>query len=719
DRKQSIYSFQGAQPELLIGEFEFHRDRAEGAGFQFERVDLLDSWRSTPQVLSFVDACFAPPELARAILPRAEAEAIVHKPQRVSDAGCVDLWPLERETKEPDREAWDAPLDLETADSANRRLARKIAGEIEALVERGDAVFDKDARAWRPARFGDVIVLVRRRKGLFEEIIRELKRRGVPVAGADRLSLSAHIAFDDLLAVGRFALFPDDDLTLAALLKSPLFDIDDEGLYALAHGRGRQSLWRRLRERRGEQPAWARAEALLSAIRKEAREQAPFEFYARLLGRTDEHGRSMRARLLTRLGAEAGDAVEEFLAQVLAAEQRGVRDLESLVAAFAALDITVKREMEGDRGEVRVMTAHGAKGLEAPIVFLPETTLKAAGRGSPLLQTSRGGFLWCGSKAGDCEGSAAARKAREEKEADEALRLLYVGLTRARDRLVLCGRIDARTTDEKVGGWYAAVREAFGHEDIAPQVREIEGEGFAFLRYGPDPDRLPPTAQLAASAAPLPAWAGKLAAPDPETMKYASPSEMVETIRAPAPSPLAQAGGVGRFRRGSIIHRLLQLLPDIAPPERAKAARRLLAREPQLTDDQRAEMAAAAFAVLDDPRFAEVFGPGSRAEAAIAGTAADLPRGLAVSGRVDRLLVTPGRVLVVDYKTNRPAPASIEEADEAYRVQMAVYAAVLREVFPGRRVEAALVWTDGPRLMPVPEKVMADTLERLRQAVDA
>ena len=188
---------------------------------------------------------------------------------------------------------------------------------------------------------------------------------------------------------------------------------------------------------------------------------------------------------------------------------------------------------------------------------------------------------------------------------------------------------------------------------------------------------------------------------------------MAETARGPAPSPLAQAGGIGRFRRGDIIHRLLQLLPDFAPAERRAAAQRLLAREPGLSDEQRAEMAGAAFSVLDDPRFAEVFAPGSRAEAAIAGTAKDLPAGLAVSGRVDRLLVTPSRVLVVDYKTNRPAPASIEEADDAYRIQMAVYAAVLREVFRGRRVEAALVWTDGPRLMPVPEKVMADALARL------
>jgi ATP-dependent helicase/nuclease subunit A len=139
----------------------------------------------------------------------------------------------------------------------------------------------------------------------------------------------------------------------------------------------------------------------------------------------------------------------------------------------------------------------------------------------------------------------------------------------------------------------------------------------------------------------------------------------------------------------------------------------LLARELDLTDEQRAEMAAAALAVLDDARFAAVFGPGSRAEIALSGTAPGLPAGLAVSGRVDRLVVEPDRVLVADFKTNRPAPATIEAADPAYLRQMALYWALLGEVFPGRRVEAALIWTDGPKLMPIPENLLRRALDEM------
>jgi ATP-dependent helicase/nuclease subunit A len=711
DEKQSIYSFQGADPQRLLAETQGYIAQITAADRIGKAVPLTMSYRSTVEVLSFVDALFSAPETRSGVPAPAGEDVVRHQPFRVDHKGCVDLWPLERELPGEEREAWDAPLDAESEHGANRRLAEKIAVEIQALIARGDAVFDKETRQWRPAHPGDILVLVRRRKALFEEVLRALKRRGVPVAGADRLSLSAHIVFDDLLALGRFCLFPDDDLTLAALLKSPFCGLSDDDLYALAKGRP-GTLWKAVNERAAEQPVWSAARDLLRWALAESRRKQPFEFYALLLGRVDDSVRSNRAKVLTRLGEEAAEALDEFLAQILAAEQRGVRDLEALVADFASLDIVVKREMEGARQEVRVMTAHGSKGLEAPIVFLPETTMKGGARGSPLMQTAEGGFLWCASKANDCAASAEARERRQKKDDEEALRLYYVALTRARDRLVLCGRIDARTKDENVGGWYAAAQAAFAHPDIEPGVREISDDGRK--RFGPDPMKAEALAsRLAPAQVPTPAWTLAPAAPETPAARYAAPSTLEDEARGSAPSPLAAVSGLGRYRRGEIIHRLLQLLPDIEPAARRTAAGRLLAAERDLTDDQRTEMASAAFGVLEDDRFAAVFGPGSRAEVSVAGGARGLPSELRIAGRVDRLVVTPDRVLVVDYKTNRPSPDRIENADPAYLSQMAVYAAVLAEVFPDRPIEAAIVWTDGPKLMAVPEKVMAAALARL------
>ncbi|MDP1630517.1 MAG: double-strand break repair helicase AddA [Caulobacter sp.] len=719
DEKQSIYSFQGADPQRLLGETRRYIDQILAAEGEAAGVPLTVSYRSTPQILTFVDALFVASDTRRGVPPPSGEDVVSHQAHR-DHPGCVDLWPLDREETSEEREAWDAPLDEEAETSANRRLARRIAGEIEALVTRGDAVFDKalkgqdgKAGAWRPAGYGDVLILVRRRRVLFEEIIRELKRRGVPVAGADRLTLSAHIAFDDMMALARFVLFPNDDLTLAGLLKSPFCGLTDEDVYALARERRPDTLWTALQRRAGEQAAWSPVLDFLRTALALSRQHTPFGFFGRILGLTGPGGRSMRAEMLTRLGDEAGEVLDEFLARTLAAEAQGVRDLETLAAAFVGLNISVKREMDAAAGQVRVMTSHGAKGLEAPIVFLPETTVNRTARGSPLLETEAGGFLWSARADDDCLASAAARERRQAREEDEAWRLLYVALTRARDRLVLCGRIDARTADDKVGGWYAAMQAAMAHPTVADDVSTVRVGDLDIQRFGPDPERLTATAPAPPPPSPLPDWTRRAAPEEAAIMRYASPSQLAEREQGPAPSPLDAVQGIGRFRRGDLIHRLLQLLPDVAPAERRAAAARLLAREPDLNDSQRREMTAAAFGVLEDPVFADVFGPGSRAEAAMAGASPRLPAGLAVSGRVDRLLVAPDRVLVIDFKTNRPAPARIEDADFAYRIQMSIYAAVLAEIFPGRRIEAALVWTDGPRLMPVPENMIDATLANL------
>jgi ATP-dependent helicase/nuclease subunit A len=712
DEKQSIFSFQGAAPERFAHETEAFAGLVKGSGRPFERVPLLESWRSAPEILGFVDRVFEPPEIAAGLKPAGvTAYPILHKATR-EPGGTVDLWPLEETEPWDEPDPW-APVNTPPPESAGKKLAARIAAAIKAMVARGEAIQDRRTGKPRPATWGDVLILVRRRNALFHEIIRALKGLAVPVGGADRLLLSEHAAFQDLLALGRFARFPGDDLTLAALLRSPFCGVDEDPLFDLAHGRT-GPLWATLQARADERPAWREAVRFLEWARREAEGRSPFDFYARVLSRLDEAGASMKRRMLTRLGREAEDAIDAFLSQALAAEQRGVMELERFVDEMAASEIEVKREQDDPEGrsagEVRVMTAHGAKGLEAPIVILPDTTTRATAQGGPLLSAEGGGFLWAPRKADDCPASAEARAARETAAGHESLRLLYVALTRARDRLIVCG---VKTQDQFFkGSWRDVVERGFAHEAVAPDVRVVSlEEGGTALRYGPDPLVLAAQGPMQEVETVLPDWVRRLAPAEAAATRYASPSRLGETAQASAPSPLAAVGGLGRYRRGDIVHRLLQLLPDMPADQRAAAAARLLARERDLTDDQRGEMAAAALAVLEDPRFAAVFGPGSRAEVAIAGAAERLPKGLAISGRVDRLLVTPDRVLVADFKTNRPSPERIEDADPAYVMQMAVYWAVLRQVFPGRAVEAALVWTDGPRLMPVPEILMAAALD--------
>jgi len=718
DEKQSIFSFQGADPARLLAESQHFQTLIEEVDRQFKAVSLAESWRSTPEVLSFVDSVFLDPEARLGLSPpQADGEGplnvISHLARRPAGFGAVDLWPLVQNPPKPEIDPWK-PVDAEPEKSANKILAQQIATDIKAQVQRGDAVQDRESKTGglRPASYGDFLILVRRRGVLFQEIIRALKREGVPVGGADRLKLSEHVVFKDLLGLAQFCLFTDDQLMLAALLRSPFCDVDETSLYDLAHDR-RGGLWAALTARGDERPEWLAARQFFGWARQTAGAASPFDFYAKVMSRLDGNGRSMRERLLSRLGKEAEEALDAFLAQALAAEARGVHDLEQFVADMAALEIDVKREQEDGKGEVRVMTAHGAKGLEAPIVYLPDTATKSSAQGTNLMQDADGAFYWAPKKINDIEPTAEARLLRANASDHESLRLLYVALTRARDRLVVCG-VEPGKPHYKVGSWYDYVERALNKPAIADQVRDVPFLEANLRRFGADPVLAARSDTVLETASVLPAWARALAKQEAIGTRYASPSTLAESEKGPAPSPLATLGGLGRYRRGDLIHKLLQVLPDLPPEQFEAGAERILARERDLTEAQRLEMTKAALAVLTDPQFAAVFGPGSRPEVAIAGRAEGLPENLAISGRVDRLVVSAERVLVVDYKTNRPAPATIDGADRAYLVQMAVYVAVLREVFPGRAVEAALVWTDGPKLMPVPNDLVAQTLEGLK-----
>jgi ATP-dependent helicase/nuclease subunit A len=733
DQKQSIYSFQGARPERLLIEAQAYASQIEGAGGAFRQVPLETSFRSTEDVLQFVDAAFVGPERTRALAGET-GDITTHSAARVGQRGAVDLWPLFEDPEATDREAWNAPVDKESVFSGRKRLAQTLAREIKRQVESGVAVHARgaDGPTLRPARYGDFLVLVRRRDATFEEIIRALKTEGVPVAGADRLKLSSHIVFDDLIALGRFVLYPDDDLSLAEILRSPLCDVTDFGdahsLYPLAdtEARGGRKLWAELRRRAHEQPEWARARDLLQAALDD-RSRDPFAFFSGVLNRVDATGLSGRGRILARLGREAEEAIDETLAQVLAAEERGGTDLETCLSLLEAADVEVKREMEGARNEVRVMTVHGAKGLEAPVVILPDTTSRAKPQGPTLMPAllnandpqAGEGWLMCPGRAGDdCEASGQARQARVDRTDAETLRLLYVALTRARDRLIVMGRAVKRPdTGFEEKSWWSVIAETFGRlaEARPDSVSEITiGAIEGVLRFGIDPGSVPLAVASTTETTAVPDWARTVPPAEPGA-RLSAPSKMDETLRIPAPSPLAATGGLGRFRRGDLIHRLLERLPEIDAVDRPDAAVRMLARERGLDDDQRAEMITAAFGVLNDDRFAPVFGAGSRAEVALTGSAPGL-NGVSISGRIDRLVITPERVLVVDYKSNRPAPENIEGADPAYVLQLAVYVAVLKRLYPDRAVEAALVWTDGPRLMGVPSEMMDEALTATRSA---
>jgi ATP-dependent helicase/nuclease subunit A len=693
DEKQSIFSFQGAAP----GEFaaaRLHFQRAHRAGeFDFVACRFGHSFRSGDNVLGAVDTVFARRDVYASITT--DADGIAHSALPGAPPGLVEIWPLIEAEKRPEIEGWDAPFDVVSDENPQMKLAKRIAAQVAALRARG-------------YRAGDVLVLVRQRGPLFEAIIRTLKNAGIPVAGADRLVLTEHIAVMDLMVLADALLLPQDDLALATVLKSPLFGFDDAQLFDLAHGR--QGC---LRTALVRNPAFAATAAQLDALGEAARRETPFAFYARLLGALGG-----RRKILARLGSEAADALDEFLNLALDYEARETPSVQGFVAWLRAATTEVKRDMDIAREEVRVMTVHGAKGLEAPVVILADTTTRPSGPRDPrLLALPRATvapgtpdcLVWAGAMPTDVGPMIDARTRARAAASDEYRRLLYVAMTRAAAHLIVCGAQGLNGKPRSC--WYDLVYDTLWEQAIEGPADHGDGPVRRWQKV-PTGTAAPTAAEPEAPAVRRPDWLTRDAPAEPVPAHAVAPSSALAV-----PSVRAGAAGTAHrqaLARGRIVHRLLQGLPDIAPARRAEAARRHLAGAAEFTEAERAAIIAEAMALLDDPVFAPLFAGGTRAEIPIAGriVRAGKPT-LFASGQVDRLAVTPAAVLIADYKTDRPAPRRLEDVPPAYITQLALYRAVLQRLYGDRAVRAALVWADVPELVELPGAALDGALDAL------
>jgi ATP-dependent helicase/nuclease subunit A len=470
-----------------------------------------------------------------------------------------------------------------------------------------------------------------------------------------------------------------------------------------------------LRSKAHEEPRFADAASKLDRFAEWAR-QPPFAFYARVLGA--EHGRK---RFLARLGHEAEDALDEFLNLALEYERRETPSVQGFIAWLRTARTDVKRDMEITRDEVRVMTVHGAKGLEAPIVVLADTTTEPAGpaqRQPRLVALANAAtphsphcLAWIGVKATDTEPLSAARERVRRDAEDEYRRLLYVAMTRAADRLVVCGAEGERAPPE--GCWWNLVSAALKPLSVEEPADDGDGKVWRYRKVPPVARQADFDFIAAAPAQVQPPWLDRDAPMQVPRIRLLSPASAYD--EAPSARVRVVSGRIDREKalaRGVLVHRLLQSLPDIAPERRTEAARRHLARAASaLNAEEREHVLEQISRVLEEPRFAQLFLPGSRAEVPIVGRLAGGM--LAVSGQVDRLAVTRESVLIADYKTNRPAPQRLEDVPAAYVTQLALYRAVLGQLYPDKAVRAALIWTDVPDLM----EISAASLEAALAAV--
>lgn len=683
DPKQSIYSFQGADPEGFARmEVEF-RGKVEASGGLWRTLPMNVSFRSSPAVLDAVDAVFATAPARDGVV--ADAAVIKHLSSRIGQAGLIEIWPPFEPEDDDDYTAWKPPVEPIRGQSADRRLARQIAHRIRRMIDSGERL-DSENRA---IRAGDVLVLVQRRTAFVEELIRRLKELSVPVAGADRMKLTEQIAVMDLIALGRAALLPDDDLTLAAVLKSPLFGLDDDDLFALAHGRGASSLWAVLRQT----PRFASTAKWLQDLMNRADMLSPFAFFDHVLTGCDG-----RRRLLQRLGPDSADPLNEFLSAALNYQRTHAPSLQGFLHWIERAEPEIKRDLEeGGANAVRVMTCHGAKGLEAPIVFLPDTIHTPTVKHSVFWDERQGRpvMVWAAPSAKRDARTHALRERDRANQDREYRRLLYVAMTRARDRLYVTGW---RTRNAiRPDCWHALIADA-----LSGSCEHIEDAalGMTILRLT-TPQAAPGAGRKvsdgSADVPALPKWVRDAPGPEPDPPRPLTPSRPARQDPAPQ-SPIGE-DRTRRFQRGLVVHRLLQTLPDLLPSRRRAAAEQYVGRSlAHVAINVRQQTVDETLRVLETSAFASLFGEGSAAEVPLVGAVGKF----CISGQVDRLVVTATEVTIVDYKTNRPPPHDVANVDPAYVFQMAAYRAVLAAIWPERQVRCLLLWTDGPFIMELP-----------------
>lgn len=658
DAKQSIYSFQGANPKEFLRLKNHFAQLSQKVGQDWREVQLDLSYRSTTAILEIVDEVFANDQNRRGV--SFDEAQIVHQAFRENHPGLVELWPLiepEGEEEETIKGEWHLPLERMERFSPQSRLAHYLAEEIEKWITSQRVLPSTN----KPIQPRDILILVRKRTILGQEIVRALKQRNIPVAGADRLILTDHIAVMDLLALAQFVLLPEDDLTLACVLRSPLIGMSEDDLFSIAHDRS-STLWASLSLKAKENPAFAEAHMWLKACLRQADLTLVYEFYSWVL--TQGEG---RRRFLSRLGHEAEDALEEFLTQSLNYDQDHPSSLQGFLHFMNQQSQEIKRDASDTvHNQVRMMTVHGSKGLQAPIVILPDAAESGMGKWDPLLWTDNL-LLLRPTQPQDTEATKYFKGKGAEAEAEEKRRLLYVALTRAQDYLYVGGWTSGK--DLSSDCWYRIIQEALEVKSGAYRFSQGNHEQApSFAEDKPHQEILS-----------LPVWA------------YMQPAEAGQEKNNLKEKKTRSNAAV---ERGILIHRFFEYLPQLPEGRRYEAACQMVKKE-GLTQSEWEGDIEATLKMLNDVTFKEIFGPGALAEVPVSG----LIDGLPFQGRIDRLLVTPDQITIVDYKTDRNPP--LGSVPDAYVEQLESYAVALRSIYPNHKIRKILLWTTGPKIQEI------------------
>jgi len=654
DKKQSIYSFQGADPSEFERMRLFFDNRVTASQNVFETVPFNFSFRSTEAVLRLVNFLLRHPLARSGVLE--DKEDGTHLARRLGEAGHVEIWPLEQPQNDDVSEGWKPPVDRIPFQSPVTRTAQKVALKIKQLIDNKEILLSQG----RPIRAGDFLILVQRRNKFVSELVRFLKEYQIPVAGVDRLILTNYIAVQDLIGLAKFCLLPQDDLNLAEILKSPLIRLTEDDLYKICHNRGSESVYERVCS------LYPETAEFLHHIMDKADKMPPFEFFAYILSVMGG-----RKYFEARLGNEVNEALDEFLNLTLTYEQNNIPSLQAFLKWIGDKDIEIKRDLDqSDLNAVRIMTVHASKGLQGNIVFLPDTRFMSVKK-PKIIWTPNHLPVWTPQSDIKTNTVIEAYNDWQNAQEQEYRRLLYVAVTRAKDRLYICGWDTKKKA--RAGNWYDLICESLPYMPDSEGIIHFSCEQTKQINT----DKKENTEKQEVLT--LPPWVLQNPPAEPLPPKPLRPSAQ-NTDEEPAEQNVLDAVRLKSLQRGTFLHKLLQCLPDVEPDKRREVAFKLKPADIDIPENL--------FTLLENNKFKELFGPNSLAEAPIVGVL----DGQVISGQIDRLVVLPDEVILVDYKSNYYVPTSVEHVPISYKKQLKTYRALLKNIFPDKVIKTYLLW---------------------------
>lgn len=660
DTKQSIYRFRGAQP-YVFGDIRTYLEmQSDSNACEARNVSLKTSFRSSKTILDFVDRVFEAEEKQQAL---DDTQQVQHQAVRQEAPGWVEVWPLckEEEQEEATIENWPLPIQQpEKTMSARRLVARKMAQAMKELVENKTLL----SSTQKPASYGDMMVLLRGRT-MMPEIIEALDELNIPHAGSDRIQLMQDVMVDDMLAWLKFLHTREDDLSLAQVLKSPVFNLSEEMLMTLSLARRKASLWSVLNGEMKQQLQ----EIITTISGLSVYEMVVFiinktNFYNKYINASHEDVNSLHSFT---------EAMDNLLESALKyGSQNG--GIAGFIYKIEAGEIELKKGLESAGKNVRILTAHGSKGLEAPIVFMPDTTqdyYRKMSRDYLLWQEDKTDvnlFLYRQGKGQTPQLQDELHEAEKQRIFEDEMRLLYVALTRAQERLYIGGAAVQGRLPENC--WYAEI------EKITEQLADF-GDAKVLYHAPHQPIVEKETNTEEHRKLQVQSWIAMLPAKE-ETANTIRPAvkEIGEDVLTSDQKKL--------YQRGRLMHRLLELLPRSPEEERQQTATawldKMLPEDATLMKEKMVRDVMGVFAM-----YPEFFTENSKPEVSFITTV----NGSKVEGRIDRLVVTDNTVTIVDYKTDQIIP---NDMPESYAQQLKLYKQAMQKVFPEKEVEACIVW---------------------------